>query len=39
MALLQEHRERVLAQLEATARNLDQIEWKINYYRERLEQQ
>jgi DNA-binding transcriptional MerR regulator len=39
MALLEEHRERVLAQLEATARNLDQIEWKINYYRERLEQQ
>jgi DNA-binding transcriptional MerR regulator len=39
LALLEEHRERVLAQLEATARNLDQIEWKINFYRERLEQQ
>jgi DNA-binding transcriptional MerR regulator len=39
LALLEEHRERVLAQLEATAHNLDQIEWKINFYRERLEQQ
>jgi DNA-binding transcriptional MerR regulator len=39
LALLEEHRERVLAQLEATAGNLDQIEWKINFYRERLEQQ
>jgi DNA-binding transcriptional MerR regulator len=39
MALLEGHRERVLKRLEETARNLDQIEWKINYYREQLEQQ
>jgi DNA-binding transcriptional MerR regulator len=39
MELLEGHRARVLRQLEETARNLDQIEWKINYYREQLEQQ
>jgi DNA-binding transcriptional MerR regulator len=39
MALLEAHREAVLARLEETARNLDLIEWKINFYRERLEQQ
>jgi len=39
MALLEGHRERVLQRLEETARNLDQIEWKINYYREQLERQ
>jgi DNA-binding transcriptional MerR regulator len=39
LALLEEHRDRVLARLEETARNLDQIDWKINFSRERLEQQ
>ncbi len=39
LALLEAHREAVLAQLEETARNLDLIEWKINFYRNRLEQQ
>jgi DNA-binding transcriptional MerR regulator len=39
LALLEAHREAVLAQLEETARNLDLIEWKINFYRDRLEQQ
>jgi DNA-binding transcriptional MerR regulator len=39
LALLEAHREAVLAQLEETAKNLDLIEWKINFYRERLEQQ
>jgi DNA-binding transcriptional MerR regulator len=39
LALLEAHREAVLAQLEDTAKNLDLIEWKINFYRERLEQQ
>jgi len=39
MALLEGHRERVLQRLEETAGNLDQIEWKINYYREQLERQ
>ena len=39
MALLEAHRESVLAQLEETAKNLDLIEWKINHYRERLEKQ
>ena len=37
LALLEAHRRTVLAQLEETARNLDLIEWKINFYRERLE--
>jgi DNA-binding transcriptional MerR regulator len=39
LALLEAHRREVLAQLEETARNLDLIEWKINFYRERLEQE
>lgn len=39
LAMLEAHRETVLAQLEETARNLDLIEWKINLYRERLEQE
>lgn len=38
MELLEAHRRKVLAQLEETARNLDLIEWKITFYRERLEQ-
>ena len=37
LALLEAHRSKVLAQLEETARNLDLIDWKINFYRERLE--
>jgi DNA-binding transcriptional MerR regulator len=36
LALLEAHRETVLATLEATARNLERIDWKINFYRERL---
>jgi len=36
LALLEAHRENVLATLEATSRNLEQIDWKINFYRERL---
>jgi len=36
LALLERHREAVLAELEATARNLDLIEYKINFYKERL---
>lgn len=39
LALLEAHRETVLARLEETARNLELIEWKINLYREQLEQQ
>ena len=39
LALLEDHREAVLLRLEETARNLDLIDWKINFYRERLEQQ
>jgi DNA-binding transcriptional MerR regulator len=39
LALLEAHREAVLARLEETARNLDLIEWKIDLYREQLEQQ
>ncbi len=38
MALLESHRDAVRALLAETARNLELIEWKINYYRERLEQ-
>jgi DNA-binding transcriptional MerR regulator len=38
LALLEGHRERVLRELEETARNLELIDWKINLYRERLEQ-
>ena len=37
MAMLEAHRAAGLAQLERTAENLELIEWKINYYRERLE--
>jgi DNA-binding transcriptional MerR regulator len=36
MALLEAHRDAVRAQLEETARNLDLIERKIDFYRERL---
>ena len=36
LALLEAHREAVLAELEATARNLELIEYKINFYKERL---
>jgi DNA-binding transcriptional MerR regulator len=39
LALLEAHRERVLHQLEETARNLELIDWKIDLYRERLEQE
>jgi DNA-binding transcriptional MerR regulator len=39
LELLMAHRERVLRQLEDTARNLELIDWKINLYRERLEQE
>jgi DNA-binding transcriptional MerR regulator len=39
MALLEAHRESVLHRLEETRQNLELIEWKINYYRERLERQ
>jgi DNA-binding transcriptional MerR regulator len=38
MALLEAHRESVLARLRKTKQNLELIEWKITYYRERLEQ-
>jgi DNA-binding transcriptional MerR regulator len=37
--LLETHREAVRALLDETAKNLELIEWKINYYREQLEQQ
>jgi DNA-binding transcriptional MerR regulator len=36
MALLEAHRDAVRAGLEATARNLELVEWKIDFYRERL---
>lgn len=36
LALLEAHRDAVLAGVEATARNLELIEWKINVYRERM---
>jgi hypothetical protein len=39
LALLETHREAVRAQLQDTARNLDLIERKIDYYRERLAEQ
>ncbi len=39
LELLEAHRRKVLARLEETARSLDLIEWKINFYRERLEHQ
>jgi DNA-binding transcriptional MerR regulator len=36
LALLEQHRDAVRAQLEETARNLDLIDFKIDFYRERL---
>ena len=36
LALLEAHRDAVLAGIEAMARNLKLIEWKINVYKERL---
>ena len=36
LALLEEHREAVRARLAETARNLDLIDHKIDFYRERL---
>jgi DNA-binding transcriptional MerR regulator len=36
VVLLEAHRDSVLAGLEATARNLELVEWKIRFYRERL---
>jgi DNA-binding transcriptional MerR regulator len=36
LALLEAHRDSVLAGLEATARNLELVEWKITSYKERL---
>ena len=36
LALLEAHRINVLAGLEATARNLELVEWKIRFYKERL---
>jgi DNA-binding transcriptional MerR regulator len=36
LALLEAHRIKVLAGLETTARNLELVEWKIRFYRERL---
>jgi DNA-binding transcriptional MerR regulator len=39
LALLEAHRANVLAGLETTARNLELIEWKIRFYKERLEQE
>jgi DNA-binding transcriptional MerR regulator len=36
LALLEAHRDAVLAGLEATARNLELVEWKINVYKEKL---
>ena len=36
LALLEAHRETVVARLEATANNLELIDWKINFYRERI---
>jgi DNA-binding transcriptional MerR regulator len=36
LALLEAHRETVVAKLGAIAKNLELIDWKINFYRERL---
>jgi DNA-binding transcriptional MerR regulator len=36
LALLEEHRHAVVAKLEATVKNLELIDWKINFYKERL---
>jgi len=38
IALLEAHRREVLAKLEETAGHLELIDWKINLYRERLEE-
>jgi len=38
LALLEAHRAAVAAKLEATVKNLEMIDWKINFYRERLDQ-
>jgi DNA-binding transcriptional MerR regulator len=38
LALLEAHRETVRALLEETEHNLELIDWKINFYRERLDQ-
>ncbi len=35
LALLEAHRETVVAKLEETVKNLELIDWKINFYRER----
>jgi DNA-binding transcriptional MerR regulator len=35
LALLEAHRDAVRAGLEATARNLELVEWKIDFYKER----
>jgi DNA-binding transcriptional MerR regulator len=39
LTLLEAHRDVVLAGLEETARSLELIEWKINFYKERLERE
>src|SRR5262245_12646380 len=39
LELLEAHREAVRAQLAETERNLELIDWKIDYYRERLAEQ
>ncbi len=36
LAILEAHREAVVARLEATAESLELVEWKIGVYRERL---
>lgn len=36
LALLETHRDGVRTRLEATARNLELVEWKIDFYKERL---
>ena len=36
LALLEAHREAVVVKLEATVKNLELIDWKINFYKERL---
>jgi hypothetical protein len=36
LALLETHRLTVIATLDATARNLELIDWKIRFYKERL---
>ena len=36
LALLESHRDAVLAGLETTAKSLELIDWKINFYKERL---